>query len=66
MYIDLSKKEMATLLVLMDGANKRSKYWEGFEDTTPLVMQQQGIKHPKEGETICDKLQQKLNIWIEQ
>lgn len=66
MYIDLSKKEMAVLLVLMDGANTTSKYWEGFEGTTPLIMEEQGIHIPRRGAEICDKLQQKLKIWIEQ
>lgn len=66
MHVDLSKKEIAVLMVLMDTANSKSGYWWGFEGTTPIVMEEQGIKDPIEGEGICDRLQQKLKIWIEQ
>lgn len=66
MYVDLSKKEIAVLLVLMDGANSKSKYWEGFENTTPLIMEEQGMHSPRRGAEICDNLQGKLKIWIDQ
>ena len=67
MYVNLSGKEMAAMLVLLDMGNSRSKFWDGYEDDNiPIIMCEEDVETSAECAAICDTLQYKLRIFIDQ